>query len=756
MDQLFNTLVSFRPGGLPLVWWLVPLSAIAALFMAYRSHKLVMSHDEGTPLMIEIASAVREGARAYLTRQYRVIALVFGGIFLIFLVMAFFKLISPLSPFTFVLGGFFSAASGIIGMNTATHASSRTAAAASKSLNSGLQVAFRGGSVMGMTVVGFIMLCITIMFLSLLFVFPYSLHRGSQPMVEIATIMISAVFGASGVALFARVGGGIYTKAADVGADLVGKVEEDIPEDDPRNPAVIADNVGDNVGDVAGLGADLYESYFGSILATVVLGVSAIVFEGGDLTRQVNYMVLPLALSAIGVFMSIFGIKLVRVKGEGSVELLIRALDRGVWGSALGVGILALPLVFLLQVDRPWGVWGAIVTGIITGVVIGQVTNYYTASSYKPTQEVAAQSVSGPATVIIEGQALGMRSTAFPVIAIVLGIVVSFYLSGGLDHTLMGLFGVGMAAVAMLANLGMTLSTDAYGPIADNAGGNAQMSAQPPEVRHRTDQLDSVGNTTAATGKGFAIGSAALTTLALLVAFMEQIRFEMSHLLGIESVIINGQAVILEEMTIRDFTNYFDITLLNPSVIAGLFLGGMLVYYFSSLVISAVGRSASEMVIEVRRQFREIPGLREGTAKPDYARCVDISTKSAQREVVKPAVIAIVTPIVIGLLLGVGGIMGLLAGGLTSAFVLALMMANAGGAWDNAKKYIEEGAMGGKGSFSHKAAVVGDMVGDPFKDTAGPALDILIKLMSIVAVTTASLIAMVGQGGLFQMLLGGG
>jgi K(+)-stimulated pyrophosphate-energized sodium pump len=755
MEQHLSSLVKISLADLPLVWWLVPISAFVALIMAYRNHKMVMAHHEGTPEMIEIASAVRQGARAYLTRQYRVIAIMFVVIFVLFIIMAFFGLISPLSPFTFLLGGLFSAASGIIGMNTATHASSRTAQAARKSLNDGLQVAFRGGSVMGLTVVGFIMLCITIMFLTLVFVFPYSLHRGDQPMVEIATIMISAVFGASGVALFARVGGGIYTKAADVGADLVGKVEEDIPEDDPRNPAVIADNVGDNVGDVAGLGADLYESYFGSILATVVLGVSAIEFAGGNVFQQINYMLLPIALAAVGVFLSIFGISLVKVRGEENVHSLIKALDRGVWGSAIGVAVLALPLVFLLQIERPWGMWGAILTGIAVGVIIGQVTNYFTASSFKPTRDVAEQSVSGPATVIIEGQALGMRSTALPVIVIVLGIVVSFYLAGGMDHILMGLFGVGMAAVGMLANLGMTLSTDAYGPISDNAGGNAQMAGLPAEVRHRTDQLDAVGNTTAATGKGFAIGSAALTALALLVAFMEQIRFEMIHMLGIESVNVAGTEVFLDAMSIRDFTIYFDVTLLNPSVIAGLFLGGMIAYYFSSLTISAVGRAAGRMVLEVRRQFNTIPGLREGKAKPDYAACVDISTRGAQNELLRPAIIAILSPVVIGVLFGVGGIMGLLAGGLTSAFVLALMMANAGGAWDNAKKYIEEGALGGKGSFSHKAAVVGDMVGDPFKDTAGPALDILIKLMSIVAVTVASLIALVGQGGLFQLLLGG-
>ncbi|MEN4099905.1 MAG: sodium-translocating pyrophosphatase, partial [Anaerolineaceae bacterium] len=622
MEELLTTLASIRPGGLPLVWWLVPISGMAALFTAYRNHKMVMAHEEGTPAMIEISAAVRQGAAAYLRRQYRMIAIVFGIVFLVFVIMAVFGLISPLSPFTFVLGGLFSAGAGIIGMNTATKANARTAQAASKSLNHGLRVAFLGGSVMGLTVVGFILLCITIMVLSLIFVFPYDLHRGTVPMVEIATIMISAAFGASGVALFARVGGGIYTKAADVGADLVGKIEEDIPEDDPRNPAVIADNVGDNVGDVAGLGADLYESYFSSILATVVLGVSAIEFVGGSVTQQINYMVLPLAIAAIGVFLSIYGVSLVRVRGEENVQSLIRAMDRGVWASAIGVGIFSLPLVFLLGIERPWGMWGTIVTGILVGIVIGQATNYYTSSPFSPTKHVIAQTSSGPATVIIEGNALGMRSTAIPVVVIVLGIVISFYLAGGLNHVLMGLFGVGMAAVSMLANLGMTLSTDAYGPISDNAGGNAQMAGLPKEVRRRTDQLDAAGNTTAATGKGFAIGSAALTALALLVAFMEQIRFEMIHVLGMNSVTVGNSSVLLNHMGIREFTDYFDVTLLNPSVIAGLFLGGMISYYFSSLTITAVGRTAKQMVFEVRRQFDTIPGLREGTAKPDYARCV--------------------------------------------------------------------------------------------------------------------------------------
>jgi K(+)-stimulated pyrophosphate-energized sodium pump len=682
-----------------------------------------------------------------------VIALVFVVIFFLFVIMAFFRLLSPLTPFVFVLGGLFSALSGIAGMNTATNAGARTAFATSKSLNNGLQVAFRGGGVMGMAVVGFALLNISLIFLILYFVFPHDIHRGSQPMVEIATIMVTGVFGASAVALFARVGGGIYTKAADVGADLVGKVEEDIPEDDPRNPATIADNVGDNVGDVAGLGADLYESYFGSILATMVLGVSAVAFTGGALREQLDYMIMPVVLAGLGVFLSIFAMRFVSVKGDVSAHYLMMALDRGVQGSALGIAIFSLPVVFLMQVANPWGIWATILVGLAVGIGIGQATNRYTSAAFPPTRSVADQAISGPATVLIQGIAVGMRSTAAPVIFICIGIVLSFFLAGGANQVLMGLFGIGLAAVAMLSNLGITLATDAYGPIADNAGGNAQMAGLPPEVRFRTDQLDAVGNTTAATGKGFAIGSAAFTALALLAAFMEQIRFELIHLLDLETLNIAGRVVEIELMTIRDFTTYYDVTLLNPAVIVGLFTGGMTVYYFSALTMSAVGRAAGEMVQEVRRQFNEIPGVREGTTKPDYARCVDISTASAQREMIGPATLAITVPLTIGVLFGVAGVMGLLAGALSSGFVLALMMANAGGAWDNAKKCIEEGYLGGKGSPAHKAAVVGDMVGDPFKDTSGPSLDILIKLMSIVAVIIAGLVAVVGPGGLVQYII---
>jgi K(+)-stimulated pyrophosphate-energized sodium pump len=739
--------------GLPLLWWLVPLSAFTALAAAFYLFRSVMREDEGTPEMIEIGRAVQEGARAYLSRQYRVIAIVFGGIFLLFLVMAYFKLVSLVTPFAFVLGGLFSALAGYIGMTVATSAGSRTAQAASRSLNNGLQVAFRGGAVMGLSVVGFSLLNISIMFLVLYFVVPLDWYRSTNVLSEIATIMVSGVFGASAVALFARVGGGIYTKAADVGADLVGKVEADIPEDDPRNPAVIADNVGDTVGDVAGMGADLYESYKGSILATVVLGVSAIIFHDGDMAQQLNYMSLPLVLAALGVFASILGMRLVRVEGDVSIHRLMQALERGIYGSSLAIALLALPLVYLLQIERPLQLWAVILTGLVVGITIGRATDYFTSSAYRPTQGIAAHGLGGPATVIIDGLAVGMRSTAIPVLVIVVGIGLSYYLAGGGQDILMGLYGIGLAAVAMLSTLGITLATDAYGPIADNAGGNAQMAGLPAEVRHRTDQLDAVGNTTAATGKGFAIGSAALTALALLAALMEQVRLELIYLLNVENLIIMGRTIPIEQMTIRDFTVYYDVTPLNPAMILGLFIGSMTVFYFSSMTMAAVGRAAGEMVEEVRRQFRENPGIMEGTAKPDYARCVDISTVGAQREMVAPALLAIFVPVLMGVLFGVAGVIGLLAGGLSTGFVMALMMANAGGAWDNAKKHIEEGAHGGKGSHAHKATVVGDTVGDPFKDTTGPSLNILIKLMGIVSIVMAGLTASMGPGGLLMRLL---
>jgi K(+)-stimulated pyrophosphate-energized sodium pump len=753
MTQLFFSLTTATLADLPMLLWLVPISSLVALGAAYYFYRSVMAEEEGTSLMIEIAQAVREGAMAYLMRQYRVIGIVFGIIFLVFLVMSYFRLVSPITPFAFVIGGFFSALSGFIGMYTATSAGARTAHAASKSLNNGLQVAFRGGAVMGFSVVGFTLLSITILFFSLYFLIPPAWYRGFEPISEIVTIMVTGVFGASAVALFARVGGGIFTKAADVGADLVGKVEANIPEDDPRNPAVIADNVGDTVGDVAGMGADLYESYMGSILATALLGVSVTVFHGETLTQQLNYMTMPIALAAVGVFMSLLGVRFVRVDGRGEIQDLMNALERGIRGASLGIAILALPLIFLLNLERPWQMWGVVITGLLVGIIIGRATDYYTSSEHKPTQGIAAQGLGGPATVLIEGLAVGMRSTSIPVLVISVGIAMSFYLAGGAQDILMGLYGIGLAAVGMLSSLGITLATDAYGPIADNAGGNAQMAGLPPEVRTRTDQLDAVGNTTAATGKGFAIGSAALTALALLAAFMEQVRLELVYLLDVGTLEVMGQTLRITEMTLRDFAIYYDVTPLNPAMILGLFLGSMTVFYFSALTMAAVGRAAGNMVTEVRRQFKEIPGLMERNPRPDYARCVDISTASAQREMVMPAMVAILMPVVMGLLFGVAGVIGLLAGSLSTGFVMALMMANSGGAWDNAKKFIENGAHGGKGSMAHKAAVVGDTVGDPFKDTSGPSLNILIKLMGIVSVIVAGLTAFIGPGGLLARLV---
>jgi K(+)-stimulated pyrophosphate-energized sodium pump len=748
MLEFLAALGNIRFWGLPWLWWFVPVSALIALVAAYAFYRSVMEKDEGTSLMIEIGQAVKEGASAYLKRQYRVIAIVFGILFVVFSVMAYFKLVSPVTPVAFVIGGLFSALSGYIGMRTATSAGSRTAHAARTSLNHGLQVAFRGGAVMGFSVVGFTLLTISVIFLALYFAIPQAMYRGEHPLREIATIMVSGVFGASTVALFARVGGGIYTKAADVGADLVGKVEAGIPEDDPRNPAVIADNVGDCVGDVAGLGADLYESYMGSILATVVLGVSAISFQNGAIDRQIGYLSMPLVLAAAGVIMSIIGVVSVRIRGKDDLSSVTKALQGGIRLSAIGVALVSLPLILILQLDRPFAMWGVILTGLAVGIIIGRATDYFTSSDHSPTQGIAAQGFGGPATVLIDGLAVGMRSTAIPVLVIAAGIAISYFLAGGGQETLMGLYGIGLAAVAMLSNLGITLATDAYGPIADNAGGNAQMAGLPDEVRQRTDQLDAVGNTTAATGKGFAIGSAALTSLALLAAFMEQVRLELIYLHNINHLTVMGQNIPVVQMTTRDFTTYYDVTPLNPALILGLFIGSMTVFYFSALTMSAVGRAALKTVEEVRRQFREIPGLLEGTSKPDYARCVDISTVSAQKEMIKPALVAIVVPLLMGLLFGVAGVIGLLAGSLSTGFLMALMMANSGGAWDNAKKYVEYGAHGGKGSIAHKATVVGDTVGDPFKDTSGPSLNILIKLMGVVAVIMAGLTVSAGASGL--------
>ncbi|RME77069.1 MAG: sodium-translocating pyrophosphatase [Chloroflexi bacterium] len=753
---------------LPLLWWSAPIGSLIALGFAWYFYTSVMKHSEGTETMIEIAQAVREGAMAYLKRQYKVVSMAFLVLFLIFVVLAYvFGVQNKVIPFAFLTGGFFSGLCGFFGMKTATNASARTANAARKSLNDGLQVAFRAGAVMGLVVVGFALLDISAWFLILYYLFPAEFFGSSNPLPQITVIMLSFGMGASTQALFARVGGGIYTKAADVGADLVGKVEAGIPEDDPRNPATIADNVGDNVGDVAGMGADLYESYAGSILATAALGVAAVATEAArtngaflkgftEMGMQLRYLAAPLALAAVGVVLSIVGIYLVRAKEDATMKDLMGAINNSITYSSIGIAVLALGLVYLLQLNDPIMLWLAILAGLAVGVVIGRATEYYTSDEYPPTQNISKQGLTGPATVIISGLAVGMQSTGVPVVAIIIGIAVSFYLPGGAQNALLGLYGVGLAAVAMLSTLGLTLATDAYGPIADNAGGNAEMSHLPPEVRRRTDQLDAVGNTTAATGKGFAIGSAALTALALLAAYLEEIRFGLEHLGGIKTVEIVGyaQPVEVAKMTLADFAAYYQVNLLNPAVLIGVFAGAMTVFYFSAMTMNAVGRAAGAMVQEVRRQFKEFPGILEGTQKPDYATCVAISTAGAQKEMVAPSVLAIVVPVVVGVLFGVAGVLGLLAGGLSTGFVMAVMMANAGGAWDNAKKFIEKGEFGGKGSDPHKATVVGDTVGDPFKDTTGPSLNILIKLMSMVSIVFAGLVAQLGPAGLLGFFIG--
>ena len=753
---------------LPLLWWLGPLASLLALGYAYYFYRQVMVESEGTGRMVEIAQAVREGAMAYLTRQYRVVAIVFAVLFLLFLVMAMVDLQNPVVPFAFLTGGFFSGLCGFFGMKTATNASARAAHAASESLNGGLQIALRAGAVMGFVVVGFALLDITVWFLVLYYLFPpifpnSFISVAANPLPLITATMLSFGMGASTQALFARVGGGIYTKAADVGADLVGKVEAGIPEDDPRNPAVIADNVGDNVGDVAGMGADLYESYAGSILATSALGVAAVAAGGaafaGDLSiiqMQLQFIAAPIVLAAVGVILSIIAVYMVRADETATQAELINALSRGLYGSSIGIALLAGVILYVLALPNWFSVWIAIVTGLVVGIVVGKATEYYTSHAFEPTRGIAAQAETSSATALIEGFAVGLESTGIPVTAVVVGIAVSFYAVGGAENVLMGLYGVGIAAVAMLSTLGFTLATDAYGPIADNAGGNAEMSGLPPHVRDRTDQLDAVGNTTAAIGKGFAIGSAALTSLALLAAYLEEVRLVLSEIRGIESVDIEGQAVAVADMSIENFMTFYNVTLINPSVLIGLFAGVATAFYFSAMTMRAVGRAAGGMVEEVRRQFREDAGILEGTSRPDYARCVAISTVAAQREMIAPSVVAIAIPVLVGVLFGVAGVLGLLAGGLASGFALAIMMANAGGAWDNAKKYIEEGNHGGKGSDAHRAAVVGDTVGDPFKDTSGPSLNILIKLMSMVSVVFAGLVVAIGSGqGLVQVLTGG-
>ncbi len=756
-------------GQIPTVWWIAPISALLALVFAYYFYRKMMAAPQGNETMIEIARHVREGAYAYLFRQYGVVSIVFLILLIIFTVLAYFRVQNPFVPVAFLTGGFFSGLCGFLGMKTATNASSRTAEGARVSLNRGLQVAFRSGAVMGLVVVGFGLLDISLWFLildklvytaehmanGLKFLGLHLVPAGMDPhhkLVEITTTMLTFGMGASTQALFARVGGGIYTKAADIGADLVGKVEAGIPEDDPRNPATIADNVGDNVGDVAGMGADLYESYCGSILATSTLGAALMLSTGADVLKAV---LAPMVVAGLGIILSIVGIFLVRCKEGATQKNLLRSLLIGTLGSSL---LILVVLAVMAQTGWiSWGIFGSVVSGLLAGVIIGQFTEYYTSAEYKPTRGIVEQTKMGPATTIIEGFATGMYSAGFPVITIVIGIMCAFGFAGGFTNLSMGLYGIGFAAVGMLSTLGITLATDAYGPIADNAGGNAQMSGLGEEVRKRTDALDALGNTTAATGKGFAIGSAALTAMALLAAFLEEVRIWISRLasesadgifmVGSKAFSATGDVantIAAKTASVADFVDAYDLTIMNPKIICGLFIGSMMTFVFSAMTMKAVGRAAGAMVNEVRRQFREIPGIMEGTGKPDYARCVYISTVGAQREMIAPSLLAIIVPVLTGIILGVPGVMGLLAGGLTCGFVLAITLNNSGGAWDNAKKYIEKGAYGGKGSDAHKAAVVGDTVGDPFKDTSGPSLNILIKLMTMVSVVFSGVIVKFG------------
>jgi len=715
------------------LFWLVPLGSITALAFAYYFFKQMMKRSEGTDLMKKIAAYVREGAMAYLKQQYKVVIIFFIIMTILFSILAYgFNFQNPWVPFAFITGGFFSALAGFFGMKTATYASARTANAARNSLNDGLQVAFRSGAVMGLVVVGLGLLDISIWFYVLNWVYPSTVTDGHN-LIVVTTTMLTFGMGASAQALFARVGGGIFTKAADVGGDLVGKVEAGIPEDDPRNPATIADNVGDNVGDVAGMGADLYESYCGSILATAALGAAAFL---NDSETQFNAVIAPMLVAVVGIILSIIGIFMVRAKEDANQKQLLAALSRSINFSSVLIIIFSLGIIHLLGLRNPWGIWGAVVTGLITGIVIGKGTEYYTSASFKPTRAIADSSATGPATVIISGLGMGMISTTIPVLAVVVGIVLSYLFASGFvfANAGMGLYGIGIAAVGMLSTLGLTLATDAYGPIADNAGGNAEMSNLGPEVRSRTDALDSLGNTTAATGKGFAIGSAALTALALLASYVEELKIGLLRIGQNVLELGNGVFINVKEAQIADFMKYYEVTLMNPKVLVGVFIGSMMAFVFCGLTMNAVGRAAQKMVDEVRRQFAEIPGILDGKATPDYARCVEISTKGAQLEMIFPSALAVLVPIVVGVILGVSGVMGLLVGGLGAGFVLAVFMANSGGAWDNAKKYVEEGNLGGKGSASHKATIIGDTVGDPFKDTSGPSLNILIKLMSMVAI----------------------
>jgi K(+)-stimulated pyrophosphate-energized sodium pump len=750
------------------LFWIVPISALMALLFAWIFYKGMKVQEEGTDKMKEIAEYVREGAMAYLKSQYTVVGKIFIVLVVLLAILAYMGVQNPFVPVAFLTGGFFSGLSGLLGMKTATFASNRTAWAASKSLNKGLQIALRSGAVMGLVVVGFALLDIALWFIFLTKVIFTPEHMATglqflglnfvskgidehQKFVEITATMITFGMGASTQALFARVGGGIFTKAADVGADLVGKVEAGIPEDDPRNPATIADNVGDNVGDVAGMGADLYESYAGSILATAALGAALPSLVPGE---QVKSIIAPMLVSAIGILLSIAGIYMVRTKESASPKTLLRALLLGTGGSS---SLILVVLAIMAYADWiTWGVFGAAVSGLVAGVIIGQSTEYYTSDGYSPTQGIAKQSQTGPATVIIEGMAVGMFSTWLPVLTIVAGIITAYGFAGGFHNFAMGVYGIGFASVGMLSTLGVTLATDAFGPIADNAGGNAEMSDLPAEVRERTDALDGLGNTTAATGKGFAIGSAALTALALVAAYMEEVKLWLGRLADksvdgykqigdvlfykshVPVALHAGQkAIEVSHAGIKDFVDAYNLSLFNPILLAGLFIGAMMTFVFVAMAMKAVGRNAGRMVDEVRRQFREIPGIMEGTGKPEYAKCVAIATKGAQKEMVIPSLMAIIVPVTTGIVFGVPGVVGLLMGGMTTGFTLASMLNNAGGAWDNAKKFIERGNYGGKKSECHKASIVGDTVGDPFKDTCGPSMNILIKLMSMVAVVMA-------------------
>ena len=723
------------------LFYLVPAASIIALLFAWIFFRQMMKESEGSATMKEIAQYVREGAMAYLRQQYKVVLIVFFILAVFFAILAYgFKIQNPWVPFAFLTGGFFSGLAGYIGMKTATFASSRTANAVSKSLNSGLKIAFRSGAVMGLTVVGLGLLDISIWYFILQAVYDPS---ESQNLVVITTTMLTFGMGASTQALFARVGGGIYTKAADVGADIVGKVEANIPEDDPRNPATIADNVGDNVGDVAGMGADLYESYCGSILATMALGASAFF---GDTEMQTKAILAPMCIAAVGVVLSILGIYAVRTKDGAGLMQLLKSLSVGTNLSAVLIAASTFGIFYILGFNNWWQLSLSVLSGLIAGVIIGKVTEYYTSHSYKPTQKLAESSQTGPATVIIGGVGLGMISTAIPVVTIAVAILLSFAFATGFSFELgvlsNGLYGISIAAVGMLSTLGITLATDAYGPIADNAGGNAQMSELDPVVRQRTDVLDALGNTTAATGKGFAIGSAALTALALLASYIEEIKIALDNI-GRSVLRIGDRLVEVSTAPIPDIVEYYNITLMNPVVITGIFIGAMMAFLFCGLTMNAVGRAAQKMVIEVRRQFKEIAGILEGKQRPDYKSCVQISTKAAQHEMVLPSAMAIMVPVVVGMLLGPAGVIGLLAGGLGAGFVLAIFLANSGGAWDNAKKYVEDGNFGGKNSACHKATIVGDTVGDPFKDTSGPSLNILIKLMSMVSIVMAGLTVLI-------------